>query len=223
MSTYGVAFYNGNGNVQIDSSTTNSGLIVTDHVSSATSATFTRATELCFAKPVSSTSNVTLGLYQSTSNSGSWSVDQTYEFRDRTGSSVSCEYYMGTFASSLSASGNKYGLQVYNTDGDLAYDSGLYSGNEGGIGITDFTAPGSFNGNYNFVSSDRTKYVLMNATYQFGSGYGNFVGWNYTGTSAGSLYSNGTGIYYLGYLWIFNGQSYFPNFSALFLAEGGSV
>ena len=60
---YGISFETANGNVQIDSSTTNTGLIVIDAAASATSVTFDPQKELVFAKP-SSTSYATqkLGL-----------------------------------------------------------------------------------------------------------------------------------------------------------------
>lgn len=222
---YGINVQTANGNVQLDSTTTNSGLTIIDSgsISTSGSISYKKSTQLLFCKPTSSTANVQMGLVQTSSNSGGSEVVQTYQVRNATGSNVAVDYVLGQFSNSLSATTSGYGIQVFNSDGDLAFDSEQFNG-DGGFGMTDFAPDGTFSGYYNFIDSDRTKYTLLNGTFgSLGSGYTSFIGINYTGSSASSFYSNGTGIYYLGYLYIFNGASYFPNWGSIFLGKGGSV
>jgi len=221
---YGASIQSGSGFVQLDSTTTNSGLTVIDSgtISSSGSINFKKSTQFLFCRPTS-TSTTSIALVQTSANSGGSEAVQTYEIRNSSGSRVAVNYVLGQFSSSLTANTTGYGIQIFNSDGDLAFDSEQYNG-DGGFGLTDFAEAGTFAGFYNFIDSDQTKYTLMNGTFgNSGTGFNSFIGVVYTGSSASSLYSSGTGIYYLGYLNIFNGASYFPNWGSIFLGKGGSV
>lgn len=216
---YGASVLGGNGFVQLDSSTTNSGLTIIDagSISSSGSITFTKSTQFLFCRPTSS-STTTIGLTQT--SSGSTTTSQTFEIRNRQGSRVPVDYVLGQFSSSLSATTSGYGIQVFNSDGDLAFDSEQYNG-DGGFGLTDYVPDGTFAGYYNFIDNDQTKYALMNGTFAYQTT--SFIGIVYSGSASTAPYSSGTGIYYLGYITIFNGASYFPNWGSIFLGQGGSV
>ena len=220
---YGIQIFSANGNIQLDSTTTNSGLIVVDAAASSQTVDAILDKELVFAKPVATGSAVTMG-WTGSGQAGSYnpSVNTTYTFRNVSGTPIACSYIKVKVANELTASTSGYGLQVYNDDGDLAFDSGLYNGDEG-FGITDFVKGGDFNGYYNFIDSDIDKYCLMNLTYAMGAGFGyrGYVYKNTTNTSAPM--TSGKGIYYLGYLMIFNQSYSFPNFGCILVGEGGAV
>ena len=220
---YGIQIFSGNGNIQLDSTTTNSGLIVVDAAASAQTVDAILDKELVFAKPVATGAAVLMG-WSGSGTSGSYNpaVNTTFTFRNNYGTAINCSYIKVKVASELTESTSGYGLQVYNDDGDLAFDSGLYNA-DGGFGITDFVKGGDFNGSYNFIDSDIDKYCLMNPTYAVGISMG-FRGYIYKNTTTTSApYTSGKGIYYLGYLMIFNQFYVFPNFGCILVGEGGAV
>jgi hypothetical protein len=215
---YGIQIFNANGNTQIDSSTTNLGITVLDAAASSQTCTADLTYDLVFAKPVATSGTQTIAMDTSGNNTSS----STWTFRNHTGTAINASYIVARASSGQTASSSGYGLQVYNTDGDLAFDSGLYNG-DAGLGITHFIPGWSINGNYNFIDGDLSQYSLMNPTNP-GSSSTWFYGYIYrhtTGTA--SPYTSGPGIYYLGFFTIM-GQSYFlPNLGCIFLGEGGSV
>lgn len=221
---YGIQIFSGNGNIQLDSTTSNSGLIVVDAAASATTVTAVLDKELVFAKPTATGAAITLGWLATGGTAGSYdpAVNTTFAFRNNAGTSISCSYIKVKVASELTASSSGYGLQVYNTDGDLAFDTGLFNGDKG-FGVTDFVRGGDFNGNYNFIDNDLDKYCLMNPTSAVGAGYG-FRGYIYKNTTSTTApYTSGKGIYFLGYIYLFGGSHFFPNFGCILVGEGGAV
>ena len=222
---YGISFETANGNVQIDSSTTNTGLIVLSSAASATSVTFDPQKELVFAKP-SSTSYATQKLGLRAPTGYSWSGAGTFTFEDNTGNSVNTSYILAKWSNEQTASTSSYGVQIFNSDGDLAFDSGLYTG-AGGIGIIGYAAQQTLNGygqnsTNSRISTDTDKYYSLNSTYAFGNST-NFLGLDFVKTAT---YSAGVGVYwhaqiYIGALGI--GTTYMANFTPRFVAEGGSV
>ena len=220
---YGIQIFSANGNIQVDSSTSNSGLIVVATAASAQTVDAVLDKELVFAKPVATGSAVVMGWSAGTTD-GSYNpaVNTTFTFKNNYGTAINCSYIKVKVASELTASTSGYGLQVYNDDGDLAFDSGLYTGDEG-FGVTDFVKGGDFNGSYNFMDSDIDKYCLMNPTLALSasSGFRGYIYKNTTSTTA--PYTSGKGIYFLGYIMIMN-QSYpFPNLGCILVGEGGAV
>lgn len=216
---YGASVLSGNGFVQLDSSTTNSGLTIVDagSISTSGSISFTKSTQFLFCRPTSS-GTTSMALLQT--SSGATTTQQTFEIRNNQGNRVAVDYVLGQFSSSLSANTSGYGIQIFNSDGDLAFDSEQYNG-DGGFGLTDYVPPNTYAGYFNFIDNDQTKYALMNGT--FGYQTTSFIGIVYSGSASTSPYSAGAGIYYLGYINIFGGPSYFPNWGSIFLGQGGSV
>jgi len=220
---YGISYETPNGNVQIDSDTTNTGLIVISSAASAQSVSFDVTTEMCFAKPSSTTYTqqlVGLRLVNASTN--------TYNFEDTTGNLVNTEYIIAKWSNELTTSNSGYGLQVFNVDGDLAYDSTLYTGN-GGVGIVGYAPQQSLSGagsssTSSLVDSDPDLYYNMNQTFATASA-SQFIGYDFVKDAS---IGQGIGTYWMAYLVFtgFNGGSQtisIANFTPRFVAEGGSV
>jgi hypothetical protein len=219
--SYGIQIFSANGNIQLDSSTTNSGVIVVDSAASSQTVDAVVNEELVFAKPVATGSQITMAWKAGTSGSYNPAVNTTFTFRNNYGTAMNCSYIKVKVASGLTASSSGFGIQVYNEDADLAFDSGLYN-NKGGFGVTDFVPGGGFNGAYNFIDNDIDKYCLMNPTFVASSS--SFRGYIYKNTTSTSApYTSGKGIYFLGYIMLFGQTYYFPNLGCILIGEGGSV
>lgn len=219
--SYGIKIFSANGNIQLDSSTTNSGVIVVDSAASSQTVDAVVNEELVFAKPVATGSQITMAWKAGTSGSYNPANNTTFTFRNSYGTAMNCSYIKVKVASELTASTSGFGIQVYNEDADLAFDSGLYNGNEG-FGVTDFVPGGGFNGAYNFIDNDIDKYCLMNPTYVASSS--SFRGYIYKNTTSTTTpYTSGKGIYFLGYVMFFGQTYYFPNLGCILIGEGGSV
>ncbi len=222
---YGISFETANGNVQIDSSTTNTGLIVISSAASATTVSFDPQKELLFAKPASTTyTNQKLALRNPSSYI--YGSSGTFTFEDASGNAVNTNYILAKWSNEQTASSSDYGIQVYNSDGELAYDSGLYTG-DGGIGIISYAAQQTLSGYggssaTSRMSTDTSKYYSMNGS--FASGNSNtFLGLEFNkDANAGA----GVGVYWWSIINLgsfFGGIIYIPNFTPRFVAEGGSV
>ena len=223
--SYGISFETANGNVQIDSDTTNTGLIVISSAASATTVSFDPQKELLFAKPASTTyTNQKLALRNPSSYI--YGSSGTFTFEDASGNAVNTNYILAKWSNEQTASSSDYGIQVYNSDGDLAYDSGLYTG-DGGIGIISYAAQQTLSGYggssaTSRMSTDTSKYYSMNGS--FASGNSNtFLGLEFNkDANAGA----GVGVYWWSIINLgsfFGGIIYIPNFTPRFVAEGGSV
>jgi hypothetical protein len=219
--SYGIQILNGNGNAQIDSDTSNIGITVLSSAASSQTCTADLTYDLVFAKPVATSGSQTIAMDTTGNNTSS----STHTFRNNAGTAINASFIVARASSGQTASSSGYGIQVYNEDGDLAFDTGFYNGNSG-LGITVFEPSMSLNGDYDFLSNDLSQYSLMNPTFPSNNSL-NFFGYVYrhtTGTT--SPYTSGPGIYNLSYVYINAlgiGQIYFPNFGCLFLAKGGSV
>jgi hypothetical protein len=222
---YGISFETANGNVQLDSDTTNTGLIVLSSSASATSVSFDPQKELVFAKP-SSTSYATQKLALKAPANYTWGQPGTFTFEDNAGNTVNTNYILAKWSNEQTASTSSYGVRVFNSDGDLAFDSGLYTG-AGGIGIISYAAQQTLSGygassTTSRMSTDTDKYYSLNGSYAFGAGI-TFLGLDFVKTAT---YSAGVGVYWhaqinLGSM--FGGTVYMANFTPRFVAEGGSV
>jgi hypothetical protein len=221
---YGISFETANGNVQIDSDTTNTGLIVLSSSASDTSVTFDPQKELVFAKP-SSTSYATQKLALRAPANYTYGQPGTFTFEDNTGSSVNTNYILAKWSNEQTASTSSYGVRVFNSDGDLAFDSGLYTG-AGGIGIISYAAQQTLSGygqtsTTSRMSTDTDKYYSLNGSYAFGNS-NTFLGLDFVKTT---IYSAGAGVYWHAQIYLagFGGFITLPNFTPRFVAEGGSV
>ena len=222
--SYGISFETANGNVQIDSDTTNTGLIVLSASASATSVSFDPQKELVFAKP-SSTSYATQKLALRAPANYAYGQPGTFTFEDNTGSSVNTNYILAKWSNEQTASSSSYGVRVFNSDGDLAFDSGLYTG-AGGIGIISYAAQQTLSGygqtsTTSRMSTDTDKYYSLNGSYAFGNGP-TFLGLDFVKTAT---YSAGVGVYWHAQINLgsFGGTISIANFTPRFVAEGGSV
>lgn len=223
--SYGILINNANNNVQIDSTTTARGVIVTDTGTGNNAGYVDIKKELIFAKPNSGSGNQHIGARLGAVQSNG---TQYMEFRNDNGNTVSCDFIKCVVSDELTQSSSGYGVQIFNSDGDLAYDTGQYTG-DGGIGITDFAAAFSLDGDYEQFDTDTSKFGFMNNTYQ---NTDFFIGYFYVNNASGTNKVATNGLYYHGLLRFslgyFGGQENFTeinvtNLGALFLAEGGSV
>ena len=222
---YGISFETANGNVQLDSDTTNTGLIVLSASASATSVSFDPQKELVFAKP-SSTSYATQKLALRAPANYTYGQTGTFTFEDNTGSSVNTNYVRAKWSNEQTASTSSYGVRVFNSDGDLAFDSGLYTG-AGGIGIISYAAQQTLSGygqtsTTSRMSIDTDKYYSLNGSYAFGNST-TFLGLDFVKTAT---YSAGVGVYWHAKIDLggtFGGTIIIANFTPRFVAEGGSV
>lgn len=226
--SYGISFQTANGNVQIDSNTTNTGIIVINHVASSTSVTFNPSEVLLFARPsATSYTNIKVGL-RAPSGYG-YNAAGNYTFEDPAGNSVAMEYVLAKWSNEQTASTSDYGVQIYNSDGDLAFDSGLYTG-DGGIGIISFSGQQDLSGQGSASTTSRmiddvSKYSLMNSSFATGNS-NSFFGIEFNNSSS---IGQGEGIYWLSYITFIGGifggggTTFIKNFTPRFIAEGGSV
>jgi len=217
---YGISYETPNGNVQIDSDTTNTGLIVISSAASATTVTFNSTKEILFAKPSSTTYTRQYLALRLVSGS-------SYRFEDISGNLVNTEYILAKWSNEQTTSASGYGLQVFNVDGDLAYDSTLYTGN-GGIGIVAYAPQHTLSGagsssTSSLIDSDPDLYYSMNQTFAIGSS-SQFIGYEFVKDAS---VGQGIGTYWLAYLVFDTGFGSttisLPNFTPTFVAEGGSI
>ena len=215
---YGIDIDNANGNVILDSTTTNSGFIVTDYVASASSISgINFDDELLFIKPVATSDNYNICLHKTSTTAGT--------FRTENGSAINCQYVRGKFAKEFTAASSGYGVQIFNSSGDLAFDSGAYGG-DGGFGVTNYFAATTLSGDMNLMDTDRTKFVLCNGLLGDTNNTDQFIGVYYinnTSTLPTGVTVAQTGIYFNAFIVFFGGKTNINNLGALFLGERGSV
>jgi hypothetical protein len=215
--SYGIEILSGNGNLQLNSDYSDSGFIVIDKFSSTSTITYDRSKDLIFARPASGGGNVIAGLSASTA-----SGVVTRTFQNISGNSVNMEVIKGRFASDQTAT-TGYGLQVFNSAGDLAFDSGLYTG-DGGFNVTDYVPTFEENGYGTLtdpITTDARTFVNMDTTYIDNSGDGFYIcyRWKDDGTNEGITF-----ISYFNVTFEFGTvASYLSNYNPIILGEGGSV
>jgi hypothetical protein len=221
--TYGIEILSGNGNLQISSNYSDSGFIVTDTYTSVNSITYDRSKDLIFARPASGGGNQYVGL---STTSGTGSVTRT--FQDTSGNSVNMEVIKGRFASEFTASTSGYGVQIFNSDGSLVFDSQQYSAGttnaRGGFSVTDYVPAFDLNGQPSLsspITTDGRKFANMDPTLIDNSGDGFYM--QYLFRDAGS----NEGIFWESYFNVTfefgSTSSYFSNFNPILIGEGGSV
>ena len=227
---YGMRFEDGNGAVQIDSDSTNSGLLVIDSGSGSTLTNVNLENEWIFARPTSSLSNIDISMENTTGNT--WRFRNYSETASVTNLTVS--WIRARWANSYTTPGTGYGIQVYNSDGELAFDSTRYN-QDGGLGITEHRPTNRRGGGTPTtalaglpVSTDATQYAYMNDAIRDFTDTGNYVlrAWRFQQTG------NNAGIYWVGRAaFTFNigmglpPAQTFENYGSpeAFFGEGGSV
>lgn len=218
--SFGIQLLNGNNNVQLDSDTTGKGFVVRDSgTGTRTSYRVDPQKELVFARPsIQPTSGVELYAKQTEPVDGKSFI----EFYSNPFSTITCDYMVAEVSTDFTAT-TGYGVQIFNIDGDLAFDTGLTTG-KGGINVSDYMAAGDGSGDYDLLDTDKTKFAIMNNSFISDYNYDQYFGYLY-GPRNGVQ-----GVYYVGQIWIdltsINGSLFavpFGNSSAVLLAEGGAV
>lgn len=219
---YGILLESANGNLQISSETANIGIIVLDAVASSSTVTFDPAKEVIFAKPAS-TSYTDQKVHLSMPT-GYSSGSATFTFEERnftsggTNATVNMNYIKCKWAEEFTAGTSGYGIQIYNSNNDLAYDSTLYQDN-GGFNITGFRNLAEVTG----YGSTTTSSLITTDT----SSYVDFIvtGSNQPGEYQFSKVTGSVGIYWR-HIWILpviNTVLFFNNSTPILIGEGGSV
>ena len=216
--SYGIEIFNANSNIIIDSGTTNTGFIVADTGTANQVTNINLEEEFLFVRPNTTSGNHNITLHRQ----GTYNQAQTVIFRNQAGSQVSLDYVRGKFASDFTSSSTGYGVQVFNSDGDLAFDSGLYTG-DGGFGVTNYFASQSLSGDHGLMDSDTTKYVLGNTLFGSTNNTGFYIGVHFVNSHTSTTAVSSNGVYFHGYFNFFGGSSIVNNIGAQFLGEGGSV
>lgn len=159
--SYGIQLDSGNGNVQIDSNTNGKGLIVVD---SGTASSLPSAVNLSevfvFARPTATTGQNYLAVDRGTPNANG---EQTIDFKKSNGTALNVDYIIAKVSNVQTAASSGYGVQIFNIDGDLAFDTGLFTG-DGGFGVTDFLAAYAGSGQYDLITTADRNYALINST-----------------------------------------------------------
>lgn len=221
--SYGIEIKSGNGNVQIDSNTSGTGLIVIDKgTGTSTPVRVNLDHDFVFIKPTASTGNNYVSISRGTADSNG---DYFVDFIRSNGTSVNCDFILAKTASVQTESSSGYGLQIFTPGGDLAFDSGLYTG-DGGFGVTDFLDSFEATGNFDLMSTDVSNYGSINFMIDSGALEAGLVFVNdYNSHTSTNVQSNG--IYYYGAFTINFGYGNqvnpLTNLSAIFIAETGSV
>lgn len=219
--TYGIKILGGVDNIQIDSDRSNVGLKIID---SGTSSTIPGTVANTFFDKLiainyipASGSVFPLFLNKATTP---WSV---VNFN---GTAIPVDWViLDTFGNTPSTSG--YGIQIYNADGDISFDSQALQND--GASFTDFALYGTFSGNpyedSGPLTPTTTDYVLMNHSTWGPAGDTIKIGYLFDNSSNNAL----TGIYHYAYNVRFNPRNglsverYWTNFVNLFSFKIGSV
>ena len=219
--TYGIQIDTSNGNVQIDSNTNGKGLIVIDSGSASSLPSAVNLNEVfVFARPSTSSGNNYLAVDRGTPNANG---EQTIAFKKSDGTALTVDYITAKVSNTQTASSSGYGLQVYNNEGDLAFDSGLFTG-DGGFGVTDFLGARQGTGIYDLITTEERRYALINTTnHELETAVGLNLAFIFVNTTNSSYSSKG--IYFVGRFQYGNPIqfSYIPNLGAILIAETGSV
>lgn len=222
--SYGIHIESGNGNVQVDSSTSGKGLIVIDSGTSTTTSRLDPDKVLVFAKPSSSSGNILIGCTRTTEDSNG---EINLQFKDLNLNSVTCDFIIAKVSNEQTQSSSGYGVHVFNSEGDLAFDSGLFTG-DGGFGVTDFLDAREGSGQYDLISTSTSNYVLVNsAALASPSAAGIIQAFIYVNNYTSASYASQNGIYFLGQFKFGTAPNFqyqaIPNLGAVFVTETGSV
>ena len=221
--TYGIQIDSGNGNTQIDSNTNAKGLIVIDSgTATVTPRRINLNEELVFARPSTSSGNNYLAIERGSADANG---ERFLSFKRSDGTALNTDFIIAKVSNQQTASSSGYGVQVYNSEGDLAFDSGLFTG-DGGFGVTDFLEAYSGSGQYDLISTEERNYVLVNSTnHELETDVGINLAFYFVNAHTSATYASQNGIYFRGLFQFGNPIQYqaIPNLGAIFIAEAGSV
>ena len=219
--TYGIQLNTSNGNIQIDSNTSGKGLIVVDSGSATSLPSAVNLNDVfVFARPSTASGNNYLAVERGTANSNG---EQTVAFKKSDGTALTVDYITAKVSTAQTATSSGYGVQIFNSEGDLAFDSWLYTG-DGGFGITDFVGARQGTGVYDLITTEERRYALINSTnHELETDVGLNLAFIFVNTINTSYSSKG--IYFIGRFQFGNPIQfqYIPNLGAVLIAETGSV
>ena len=216
--SYGLQTFDASGRVQLDTTrASDSGMIVIDAGTAST------------VNNVPSEARIFVNIQPSNGNIGF--VAHSYDDSTSTVSffgtatseegpldqALSVNYIIAVPASTQTYSGNDYGLQCFNNDGDVLYDSRYLSG-DGGFGILGYSEPQEHDGDLfsitgptnNLIVSDKTTYIDVSNFFvgTIGNNTGNKVKGRYI-VFANNFSADYTVVEGKGYRESFTSSSYF--------------
>lgn len=216
---YGFQSYTTNNDLQLDSTKEEmSGLIVVQG-GTGSSISNVQSNELVFARYGTGTTDL-CHMKQS-------GTTRTFHEAGPLETAKNVDWLVCARAADLSVSTSGYGVQVWNEDLDLQYDSGKYT-NQGGVSIASIAPSGDQHGNpvsdlSNPISTDTSEYVCMDAGFwNSHRHYGSYRYYN-NYSSGGSTY---TGIWWEAKTLIpgpGGGTTYWRNGTDCITVSGGSV
>ena len=173
--SYGIQTFDNQGRVQFDTARgSDTGMIVVD-AGTATSVSNVPDDARLFVNLQPSSGNI--GFVATMADSGTTSfygtaTSEAGPFTEVSSDLVSVNYIIARPASSITYSGNTYGFQCTNGDGDILFDSRYLSG-DGGFAIVGYSDPQEHNGDTfatashasNLITSDKTAYVDVANTF----------------------------------------------------------
>ena len=219
--TYGIKIFGGVDNIQIDSDRSNIGIRIVD---SGTSSTITGTVANIFFDKL-----IAINYIPSSGNQNPLFFNKAttpWTVVNFGGISTPVDWViLDTFPTTASTSG--YGVQVFNADGDVCFDTEVLQND--GASFTDFALLGTFSGNpiedLGPLTTDPTDYVIMNHSTWGSAGETIKIGYLFDNVPTNTL----EGIYHYAYNVRYNPRNglsterYWTNFVNLFSFKIGSV
>lgn len=173
--SYGIKTFDAAGRVQIDTTRSeDTGLIVVD---SGTASSISNVTDedLIFVNLQPSSGNIGFVAKSLSGTTMSFFGTATSESGNFDGDSVSVNYIVARKGSSISYSGNTFGFQCFNGDGDVIYDTRGFNG-DGGFALAGYSEPQQHTGDLfattqyggpanGLITSTTTDYVNIENTF----------------------------------------------------------
>ena len=218
--SYGIKTFDAAGRVQIDTSRSeDTGLIVVD---SGTASSISNVTDedLIFVNLQPSSGNIGFVAKALSGTTMSFYGTATSEQGNFDGDAVSVNYIVARKGSSITYSGNTFGFQCFNEDGDVIYDTRGFNG-DGGFAIAGYSEPQQHTGDLfaatqyggppnGLITSTTTDYVSIENTFvgTVGTNTGNMVKGRYI-VFANNFSANYTTVESKGYRESYTSSTYF--------------
>ena len=173
--SYGLQSFDSQGRVQSDTTRGNDTGLVVVAAGTGTSVSGVSSSDLVFGNLSPSNGNIGFLATGPVSGGTVTFYGTATSQQGPLSSTVSANYLVCKFASSVNATGGDYGLRCINADGDAYYDTRMFTGN-GGFGLVGYSdqlehdgdtfAGGSGTGpSDNLITSTKTHYVLLSNTF----------------------------------------------------------